>query len=201
MTRAKKTDWRPLLFALVSTLLLLALTLGPHAEANDRLLQTVPTPTPRTVPTVSDTTPSPPDEEPLADRGLALAQQVSPPDVLPGEEIQFTLWLTNTSSGAIQELVLVDPLDPLLLPLEVRATQGGVELQGATLVLHLGTLEAGQTALIVVRARIAAGAQPGQILLNQFTATYEGGELRSNIAAAGLPPDRLPATGQDGRGP
>jgi uncharacterized repeat protein (TIGR01451 family) len=146
-------------------------------------------------------TPRPPDEVPPADRTLVLTMKVEPQDVLPEEELEFSLWLTNVTTSAVTGIVLTDPLDPALRLLEVSATQGAAELRDTTLIVHFGTLEAGQAALLVLRARVDAEAQPGQIILNQVTAFFDGGQVESNVAAAGLPPDRLPATGLQRREP
>jgi hypothetical protein len=67
--------------------------------------------------------------------------------------------------------------------------------------VHLGTLESGQAALLVLRARVGTDAKPGQIILNQVTAFFDGGQAVSNVVAAGLPPDHLPATGLERREP
>jgi len=202
MRRVDNLEWRPLLFGLFCTLAILALGWGLRAQAAPPLNQTVPTPTPPTIPTPPrGVTPHPPDEVPPADRALVLIMKVEPQDILPEDELEFSLWLTNATSSAITGLVLRDPLDPALHLLEVSATQGAAELRDATLMVHLGTLEAGQATLLILRARVAAEAQPGQIILNQVTAFFDGGQAISNVAAAGLPPVRLPATGLERREP
>lgn len=203
MRRLLSPEWQPLPLALVGLIVVLALAQGPHAQAGNRLFQTVPTPTPRTVPTPTRAvTPRPPSGETAPARGtLALSLVAIPHDLLPGEELQFRLWLTNTSAVAITGLIVADPLDPALELLEVRATQGAAEVRDHLLTLDLGTLDAGQTALVLLRTRVTAQARPGQIVLNQATAYFDGGQATSNVAAAGLPPDELPATGRDRRGP
>lgn len=202
MRRMAYLEWRPLLFGLFCTLLVLALGQGPRAGAASPLYQTVPTPTPPTVPTPPrGVTPRPPGEVPPADRTLVLTMKVEPQDILPEEELEFTLWLTNVTTSAVTGIVLTDPLDRALHLLEVSATQGAAEVRDATLMVHLGTLEAGQAALFVIRARVSTEAQPGQIILNQVSAFFDGDQVLSNVVAAGLPPDRLPATGLERREP
>jgi hypothetical protein len=109
--------------------------------------------------------------------------------------------MTNTSTTAITDVALTDPLHPALELLAVSATQGVAEVKDQALTLYVGTLEAGQTALILIRTRLGPDIQPGLILLNQATVHYGGGQVRSNVVAAGLPPVELPATGQDRRRP
>lgn len=202
MRRLLTPEWSPLLLALagLSVTLALALALGPHVQAADRLFQTVPTPTPRTAPTptVPATGPPPQQEaQPTATATLSLSLVALPHDLLPGDELQFRLWLTNTSPIAITGLLVADPLDPALELLEVRATQGAADLRERLLTLDLGTLDAGQMALVLLRTRVSDRAQSGQIVLNQVTVYFNGGQVTSNVAVAALPPDELPATGTE----
>jgi uncharacterized repeat protein (TIGR01451 family) len=198
----KDTGWQPLLIALGGALMVLALTLGPQVQATEILLQTVPTPTPQVIPTpTAARTPQPPEAAPRVEGGLLVRLEANPTDVLPGEEILFTLLLTNTSTSAQTGVTLIEPLDPVLRPLEIRGTQGAVQFQGQSGMIYLGAIEPGQTDLLILRTRVGTEARPGQIILNQFTATFDGGQVVSNVVAAGLPPDELPATGQDRRRP
>ena len=207
MRRLQDLEWLPLVFGLVGALLVLALA-NPKAEASHRLLQTVPTPTPRYVPTPSGiatpggrTGSAPSGEKAPILSELVLRQTVSHHDVLPGEELEFSFWLTNTSTVAITGIVLVDALDSLLAPLEVQATQGAVRFEKGTAFVHLGALQPSQSALVVLRARVGAEAQAGHIVLNQFMANFDQGGTSSNVVSVALPPDALPATGRAGRGP
>jgi uncharacterized repeat protein (TIGR01451 family) len=128
-------------------------------------------------------------------------QEITPVDVLPGQQVSIRLRLTNASTDDVTGIILTNPLDPALKPLEVRATQGAARVQGQSVLIDLGTVDVGQTAVVMIRARVAPDAQAGQIILNQATAYFDGGQTSSDAAAAGLPPSELPATGQDRRGP
>ena len=208
MRRLAGPSWLPLVFGLVSMLIALTLAASPQVQAVERLLQTVPTPTPHRVPTpVGPPESSGPAESTLpseastSQHGLTLFQVVRPHDVLPGQKLEFSLWLTNTSNAALIDIVIVDALDPNLIPLEIQATQGAVRIEDSIAFIHLGTLEAGSGALLILHAQVDTQAQPGTIILNQFVAHFDDSEASSNIAAAGLPPAALPATGREGRGP
>ncbi len=204
MSRTSGPEWHPLLFGLVGLLVVAAVALGPRAQAADRLFQTVPTPTPQTVPLpTAPTTPHPPQSNdstgPASGAALLTHLEVSRPDVLPGEDLQFTLYLTNTTATALAEVSLQAPLDSALLPLELWSTQGSATVEGGHIVVYLYTLEAGQTAQVALHARVAAGAPVGHIFLLQFTSHWDGQEGQSNVAAAALPPAELPPTGDDRR--
>jgi uncharacterized repeat protein (TIGR01451 family) len=132
---------------------------------------------------------------------LALRKTVIPQDILPGEPLQYRTWLTNTSATVVTGIVLVDVIDPRLQLLEVRASHGAAEVTDQSLIIHVGTLEVGESALILTNTLLSASARSGEIILNQTTAHFDGGQVSSNVVAAGLPPAELPATGEDGREP
>lgn len=206
MRRVGGLGWHPLLFALGGTVVVLLLSMGAQAQTDSRVFQTVPTPTPPVIATptqraVGSPPPAPPQEIPSTRRTLALRKAVSPRDVLPGEELQSSLWITNTSAAAVTGIVVFDSIDPALHLLEISATQGAAEVNDRSILVNLGVLETGQTALVIVRTRVDLEARNGQVLLNQATVYYDGGQASSNVVAAGLPPIELPATGQSGRGP
>ncbi len=203
------SEWRSLIVGVILTCLLAVMAIGiPRASAETGQPQTVPSPTPQTVPEPvtsepNDTTlppgqPAPPQPQ---GQGLVLQQTVSRTDVLPGEEITLGLRATNSSPQAMLSLILVAPLDSLLRPLAVSGIQGSVERQGAALSIHLGTLEAGQSAEITVRVAIGPETPPGHIFVHQFHAFYLEGEAFSNAVGFGLPPEELPPTGKNGRTP
>jgi hypothetical protein len=202
MHEPKSLEKRSIAFGLVGTLILLALTLGSGAQAANRMYQTIPTPTPRTIP-------APTLEADLERAGegatsagpLQVRQELSPVDVLPDEELSLWLHVTNSSVDEVRGIILSDQLAPSLQALEVRATQGAARVQGQSVLVDVGTMEAGQTVVAIIRARVLPDVEPGEVIFNQATAYFDGGQAVSDIAAAALPPDELPATGQNRRLP
>lgn len=132
---------------------------------------------------------------------LVVRQEMARQDVMAGEILNIRLDVTNVSAEQVTGLLLSDRLDAALRPLVVRATQGSATVQGMVVYIDVGTLEAGQTVLAFIEARVDLTAQNGQIVLNQVTADFDGGTVVAEAAAAGLPPIELPATGRDGRAP
>lgn len=210
-------DGRPLVFAACAVVIVLALTQGPAAQARDRRFQTVPTPTPRITlpppgtppllptapPTPGPGTPDPtsvpfptPDGEITGPGQLVFTESVSHPDVLPGDEVVFKLWLANDSQSAITGLIVTDSLDAALRPIEIRATQGTAAVTGQVISVTMGALEAQQAAVVVIRTVVRSDVTPGQIIINQAVAYHDAGQDVSNAVAVALPPDRLPATGE-----
>ena len=202
MPKLTSTEKRAILVGLMGTVLVLGLALGSQVQAANRLFQTIPTPTPRTIPApTSDGTSPQAGEGSAAGASLVVHQEMAPQDVVPGQTIVIRLNVTNTSAQEVMGVLLTDRLDPGLQALEVKATQGAVRVQGQLVLIDMGTIEAGQTILAIIAARVDPGARNGQILLNQAAVDFYGGQASSEVAAAGLAPVELPATGRDGRAP
>jgi hypothetical protein len=130
-----------------------------------------------------------------------LWQEITPQDVLRGQTLSIQIGITNTLAEEVTGVLLVDHLDPGLQPLVVKATQGAARVEGQLVLVDVGTMEAGQTILVIIDARVDPVARNGQIILNQTGVEFDGGQVSSEVVAAGLPPVELPATGREGRAP
>lgn len=198
MQRQEPVAQRPILLALAGTLIILVLALGSRAQAANRLFQTIPTPTPRTIPSVSgDADPTQMGDGSAQASPLAVSQVIAPVDILPDEELSSRFQVTNITNDEVRDVIFANPLPAMLRPLEIRSTQGAARVQGQSIVVDLGSIEAGQTVVVILRAKVVPDAEAGQVVVNQATVHFDGGQVGSEVAAAGLPPDRLPATGQD----
>jgi hypothetical protein len=122
---------------------------------------------------------------------------IAPVDIMADEEISFRFQVTNTTNDEVRDVIFANPLSAKLRPLEVRSTQGAARVEGQFVIVDLGRIEADQTVLVILRAKVVPDAEAGQVIVNQATVHFDGGQVGSEVAAAGLPPDRLPATGQD----
>lgn len=202
MRKLTSREHRAIAIGLIGTVLVLLLALGSQVQAANRLFQTIPTPTPRTIPapTVDGTSPQA-GEGSAAGSSLVVAQEITPQDVMPGQMMNIRLVVTNTMAESVTGILLLDHLDPGLRPLEIRASQGAARVQGQVVLVDVGTMEAGQVVLVLIAARVDPGARNGQIILNQATVDFDGGQASSEIEAAGLPPAELPATGRNRRAP
>ncbi len=202
MRKLTSKEYRAIAIGLIGTVLVMVLALGSQVQATNRLFQTIPTPTPRTIPAPTGEGTSPQvGEGATAGADLIVEQEIAPQDVTPGQTMNIRLVVTNTLAEPVTSILLLDRLDPGLQPLEVRASQGAARVQGQVVLVDVGTMEAGQIALVVIAARVDPGARNGQIILNQATVEFDGGQASSAVGAAGLPPAELPATGRDRRAP
>ena len=125
--------------------------------------------------------------------------EVSRRDVLPGEEIRYALSVENAGAAAATSVALRDELSIGLELFRVSATQGIAEVQGQSVTMRLGIIEPGQTAMALLDVRVPASAAAGQVYVQQPIVFFDGGQVPCNVIAVGSPPDRLPATGANGR--
>jgi uncharacterized repeat protein (TIGR01451 family) len=100
---------------------------------------------------------------------LALEKEVSPDMVAPGEEVAYLLTVANRSGLAADGVQLRDPLPAGLTAASVEALDQGTCDNAVS--CSLGTLAAGGTARVRIRARVGAQLAPGDV---SNTATVNG---------------------------
>ncbi len=145
------------------------------------------------------TAPAQPSLEPTA--ALACSAEIGRADVLPGEDVEYALLITNTGSAEAASVILQDATAPGIELVRVSATQGAVDVQAGLVTLRLGFVEPGQSVLAILDLRAHASALPGQVFLQQAVVYYDGGQAQCNVVAFGTRPDHLPATGASRRLP
>ena len=193
---------RIILVGFAAAVMVFALVLGSQVQATGRLFQTIPTATPRTIPVpTSDGTSPGLGEGAASGTGLVVRQVMTPQDVMPGQTVSIQVMVTNTMEEDAVNVLLLDGLDPALQPVSVKATQGAARVEGQSVLIDVGTMEAGQSILAIIETRVEPLSRNGQIILNQATVEYAGGQADSEVAAVGLPPTDLPATGRNRRAP
>jgi uncharacterized repeat protein (TIGR01451 family) len=92
---------------------------------------------------------------------LALEKEVTPDTVAPGEEVTYVLRVANRSGFAADGVQLSDPLPAGLTVESVEALDQGTCDRAVS--CSLGTLGAGATGRVRVRARVGAQVPPGDI--------------------------------------
>jgi uncharacterized repeat protein (TIGR01451 family) len=151
----------PLVWLLVPITLFLLLTLLWHSlpsEAAPALGLTptstststrvsVETPTPTRPPT---STPKPKDDAP----DLVIVKRGEPTEVFPGEEVTFTLEVTNRGQESAVGVVVTDEISEYLEILEVTTTQGTVTIEGQTVTVEVGVVGPDFVVEIVIRTRV-----------------------------------------------
>ncbi len=134
---------------------------------------------------------------------LSLTKTANPTVVLPGQNVTFTLVVTNHSTDAGSGVVVTDTLPPGLEFVSCTSTGGGICAgSGNNRSVSFATVAPGASATVTIVAKMVA-VTPGQVILN--TATVSGALLdpvpANNTAQAPVSVPTLEPTGDaDGDG-
>jgi uncharacterized repeat protein (TIGR01451 family) len=155
--------------ALLLILQSLGVSAAPEAAPNLGITPT-PTNTPTTVaptPTHTPTTVAPtPTHTPTAVAPTATPKAGSNPadpvitkradvqEAAPGDEVTFTILVTNQGGQAAVDVVVTDELSEYLEILEVTTTQGTVTIEGQKVTVQVGTVGPGFVVEITIRTRV-----------------------------------------------
>jgi len=136
---------------------LMALT--DTAEPPTRTPTHGPTNTPRPTNTPGPAPTHPPSSKPdLADPAITKSSSVS--DAKIGDEITFTISVTNNGPGTAQDVVVTDPIPDYLDVIEATTTRGDVSSNGRTVIVTIGKVPAGDEVTIHIRVRVNERAAP-----------------------------------------
>lgn len=120
-----------------------------------------PTNTPSNTPISSGptNTPTPKSSKPgIADPVVTKAVNVSEARV--GDEVTFTITVTNRGTAAANDVVVTDPFPEYLDVIEATTTRGNITSNGRTVIITIGRVEETDTVTIRIRTRVNALAQP-----------------------------------------
>lgn len=90
----------------------------------------------------------------------AVTKAVNVAEARVGDEIVFTLSVTNRGNLAANDVVVTDPFPEYLDVIEATTTKGNVSSVGRTVIVDIGRLEAGEEVTIRIRVRVNELAQP-----------------------------------------
>ena len=103
-------------------------------------------------------TPRPSSKPDLADPAITKSSSVS--DAKIGDEITFTISVTNNGPGTAQDVVVTDPIPDYLDVIEATTTRGDVSSNGRTVIVTIGKVPAGDEVTIHIRVRVNERAAP-----------------------------------------
>ena len=129
------------------------------AEPATRTPTSGPTNTPRPTNTPGPTaTPRPSSKPDLADPAITKSSSVSEAKI--GDEITFTIRVTNKGPGTAQDVVVTDPIPDYMDVIEATTTRGNVSSNGRTVIVTIGKVPAGDEVTIRIRVRVNERAAP-----------------------------------------
>jgi uncharacterized repeat protein (TIGR01451 family)/LPXTG-motif cell wall-anchored protein len=122
-----------------------------------------PTKAPTNTPTKTGPTNTPKPNKPeheIADPVVTKAVNVKEARV--GDEVIFTITVTNRGNAAANDVVVTDPFPEYLDVIEATTTRGNITSNGRTVIITIGRVEETDTITIRIRTRVNALAQPGE---------------------------------------
>ena len=119
-------------------------------------------------------TPSPPQIEP------AISKHASPTEVLPGDEVTFSIQSTNHGRDAAVEVVIIDVVSEHLEILEATTTQGTVTVEGQKVIAQVGVIGQNFVVEVSIRSRVKEDVPvPSEIENVAMLKSPNGGERTS----------------------
>ncbi|MEO7912959.1 MAG: DUF11 domain-containing protein [Roseiflexaceae bacterium] len=157
---------------------LMALT--DTAEPATRTPTSGPTDTPRPTNTPGPTATKEPSSKPaLADPVITKESSVS--DARIGDQITFTIRVTNNGPNTADDVVVTDPIPDYLDVIEATTTRGDVSSNGRTVIVAIGKVPAGDQVTIRIRVRVNERAEPASVGRNTVSlTTSSAGDNPSN---------------------
>lgn len=120
-----------------------------------------------------------------------IAKVANPPFALPGQNVTFTVTVTNPSAVPATNVVVNDPIPNELEVLSASATGGSTSVSGQTVTLTIPTLNPGATVTLTIQTRVRANvATPFNI--TNIASLNNGKTASASVISVG----RLPATGE-----
>lgn len=187
--------WGVLVVVLALLLVLSVQGLSVRAAPPDPgLLGITPTPTPTPSPPPTAVPPVEPDVETV---DPVITKRGEPREAFPGEEVVFTIEVTNRGDHAAVDVVVTDEVPQYLEIVEVTATQGTVLVEGQVITVQIGVVGPGFVVEIVIRTRVQPDA-PVPLDLENIAElrSPNGGERTSPPVIVSIPGTTyLPKTG------
>ena len=178
--------------------LIIILLQGLSAEAASPpapALGLTPTPTPTVTPTPLPA-PTPTPQVGMADP--AITKRGDPEKALPGEDVTFTLQVTNQGQQAAVGVVVTDMLPEYLEIVQVVASQGTVIIEEQLVTVEVGVVGPDFVVEIVILTRVRADTPVPLDMENvALLKSDNSGDRISPPSIITIPPPLLPPTGEN----
>jgi uncharacterized repeat protein (TIGR01451 family) len=81
---------------------------------------------------------------------LLFSKSATPSEVEPGDEVTFTIEVTNDCACDVDDVVVTDELDKGLTVVDVETTQGTYDVAGQVVTVDVGTVAEGESVTITI---------------------------------------------------
>lgn len=146
-------------------------------------------------------TPLPPAAAPP---DLAVVKTASSGTARPGEEVDFTITVTNQGGSVAEQVSVDDSVPDVFEIIGADSAKGTVSIDGQRVRVSIDSLAPGESVRVTIRARVKSDAPPGTVVNTVTVSTITPGDDPSNNTSsvpvtipAPAPPRALPRTGAD----
>lgn len=115
--------------------------------------------TPRPTNTPGPAPTKPPSSKP-EEADPVITKEVDVSQAKIGDEINFTIRVTNRGPGTANDVVVTDPFPDYMDVIEATTTRGDVSSEGRTVIVTIGKVPAGDEVTIRIRVRVNERAAP-----------------------------------------
>jgi uncharacterized repeat protein (TIGR01451 family)/LPXTG-motif cell wall-anchored protein len=112
------------------------------------------TPTPTNTPTPTPTPTSTPERPPVGDCDPVIIKRANPTEVAPGDEVTFTIEVTNRGQQGAINVQVIDDVHEDLEILEVTTTQGVARVEGQRVIVDIGVIGQDFVVTVVIHTRV-----------------------------------------------
>lgn len=157
------------------------------------------TPTPTSIATAMPTPTKTPAVAPPAEITKAdpvITKRGEPSQAHPGEDVIFTIEVTNQGQRAAVDVVVTDDISPYLEIIEATTSQGTVKVEGQKVTADVGTVGPAFVVTIIIHTRVRADAPvPLSVSNIAILDSPNGGNRSSPPVIVTIPGPLLPVTG------
>ncbi|MBN1485525.1 MAG: DUF11 domain-containing protein [Chloroflexia bacterium] len=128
-----------------------------------------------------------------------IVKLVDPGCCIPGDDVTFTIIVTNEGSADAHNVVVTDTLPAELVLLDVTTSKGTVTIDGNSFQVDIGTVSPGEVVTIIVQARVLEDTPVDIIIINVARMRSDEGSGEASVEfpvkEACETPSELPPTG------
>jgi uncharacterized repeat protein (TIGR01451 family) len=103
---------------------------------------------------------------------VEMSMSVEPEVAGPGSEVVYTIRATNRLAHDISQVLVTDYLPTGLVPVEATVSHSTVEIWNNLVIADIGEMAVGDTAVVIIEARIEDNVMPGTIIQNRASFIY-----------------------------
>jgi uncharacterized repeat protein (TIGR01451 family) len=114
---------------------------------------------------------------------VEMSMSVKPKVAGPGSVVVYTIRATNRMAHGISQVLVTDYLPTGLVPVEATASHSTAEIWDNLVITDIGEMAVGDTAVVIIEARIKSNVMPGTVIQNRASLIYAESVAAQAIAS------------------